>query len=147
VWLRSLCFGFGDESSLFVDLTTSRRPNYRRPGRRRHVAAHRRIISLYGGLTGIFSALGVADRVVACIQGDETSRVSHRGHPLQPNVEMILPETDLVVQGGVAKGMPALTRLEAAQVPVAMFAPQDLPACSVRSPGWGSHRAGRCAAP
>jgi iron complex transport system substrate-binding protein len=32
---------------------------------------------------------------------------------------------DMVVQGGVAKGMPALTRLEAAQVPVAMFAPRD----------------------
>jgi len=31
----------------------------------------------------------------------------------------------LVVQGGVAKGMPALKRLEAARVPVAMFAPHD----------------------
>jgi len=48
------------------------------------------------------------------------------GTHLQPNVEMILAlKPDLVVQGGVAKGMPALKRLEAAQVPVAMFAPHD----------------------
>ena len=87
----------------------------------------RRIISLYGGLTEILSALGVADRVVACIQGDETVKeIPTVGTHLQPNVEMILAlKPDLVVQGGVAKGMAALTRLEAAQVPVAMFAPRD----------------------
>ena len=90
-------------------------------------APPRRIISLYGGLTEILSALGVADRVVACIQGDETVKgVPTVGTHLQPNVEMILAlKPDLVVQGGVAKGMAALTRLEAAQVPVAMFAPRD----------------------
>ena len=90
-------------------------------------APPRRIISLYGGLTEILSALGVADRVVACIQGDETVKgIPTVGTHLQPNVEMILAlKPDLVVQGGVAKGMPALTRLEAAQVPVAMFAPRD----------------------
>ena len=87
----------------------------------------RRIISLYGGLTEILSALGVADRVVAGIQGDETVKgIPTVGTHLQPNVEMILAlKPDLVVQGGVAKGMPALKRLEAAQVPVAMFAPHD----------------------
>ena len=87
----------------------------------------RRIISLYGGLTEILRALGVADQVVACIQGDETVKgIPTVGTHLQPNVEMILAlKPDLVVQGGVAKGMPALTRLEAAQVPVAMFAPRD----------------------
>ncbi len=90
-------------------------------------APPQRIISLYGGLTEILSALGVADRVVARIQGDETIKgIPTVGTHLQPNVEMILAlKPDLVVQGGVAKGMPALTRLEAAQVPVAMFAPRD----------------------
>ena len=90
-------------------------------------APPQRIISLYGGLTEILSALGVADRVVARIQGDETIKgIPTVGTHLQPNVEMILAlKPDLVVQGGVAKGMPALTRLEAAQVPVAMFAPHD----------------------
>ena len=65
--------------------------------------------------------------MVACIQGDETIKgIPTVGTHLQPNVEMILAlKPDLVVQGGVAKGMPALTRLEAAQVPVAMFAPRD----------------------
>ena len=88
-------------------------------------APPQRIISLYGGLTEILSALGVADRVVARIQGDETIKgIPTVGTHLQPNVEMILAlKPDLVVQGGVAKGMPALKRLEAAQVPVAMFAP------------------------
>jgi iron complex transport system substrate-binding protein len=90
-------------------------------------APPQRIISLYGGLTEILSALGVADRVVARIQGDETIKgIPTVGTHLQPNVEMILAlKPDLVVQGGVAKGMPALARLEAAQVPVAMFAPRD----------------------
>jgi len=90
-------------------------------------APPRRIISLYGGLTEILRALGVAGRVVARIQGDETVKgVPTVGTHLQPNVEMILAlKPDLVVQGGVAKGMPALTRLEAAPVPVAMFAPHD----------------------
>jgi iron complex transport system substrate-binding protein len=90
-------------------------------------APPQRIISLYGGLTEILSALGVADRVVARIQGDETIKgIPTVGTHLQPNVEMILAlKPDLVVQGGVAKGMPALARLEAAKVPVAMFAPRD----------------------
>ncbi|OGR31180.1 MAG: hypothetical protein A2139_12320 [Desulfobacca sp. RBG_16_60_12] len=90
-------------------------------------APPQRIISLYGGLTEILSALGVADRVVARIQGDETiPGIPTVGTHLQPNVEMILAlKPDLVLQGGVAKGMPALKRLEAAQVPVAMFAPHD----------------------
>jgi iron complex transport system substrate-binding protein len=90
-------------------------------------APPRRIISLYGGLTEILSALGAADRVAACIQGDDTiTGIPTVGTHLQPNVEMILAlKPDLVVQGGVAKGMPALAKLEAAQVPVAMFAPHD----------------------
>jgi iron complex transport system substrate-binding protein len=90
-------------------------------------APPQRIVSLYGGLTEILSALGAADRVVARIQGDETvPGVPTVGTHLQPNVEMILAlEPDLVVQGGVPKGMPALKRLEAAQVPVAMFTPRD----------------------
>jgi iron complex transport system substrate-binding protein len=90
-------------------------------------APPQRIISLYGGLTEILGALGVADRVVARIQGDETIQgIPTVGTHLQPNVEMILAlKPDLVVQGGVAKGMPALARLEAAKVPVAMFAPRD----------------------
>jgi iron complex transport system substrate-binding protein len=90
-------------------------------------APPQRIVSLYGGLTEILRALGAADRVVARIQGDETvPGVPTVGTHLQPNVEMILAlKPDLVVQGGVPKGMPALKRLEAAQVPVAMFAPHD----------------------
>jgi iron complex transport system substrate-binding protein len=90
-------------------------------------APPQRIVSLYGGLTEILSALGVGNRVVARIQGDETIQdIPTVGTHLQPNVEMILAlKPDLVVQGGVAKGMPALARLEAAQVPVAMFAPRD----------------------
>jgi iron complex transport system substrate-binding protein len=48
------------------------------------------------------------------------------GTHLQPNVEMILSlKPDLVVQGGVPKGLPALERLEAESVPVAMFVPHD----------------------
>jgi iron complex transport system substrate-binding protein len=93
-----------------------------------HLAAPpQRIISLYGGLTEILEALGVAGRVVARNQGDETIQgIPTVGTHLQPNVEMILAlKPDLVVQGGVPKGMPALKRLEAAQVPVAMFAPHD----------------------
>jgi iron complex transport system substrate-binding protein len=86
-----------------------------------------RIISLYGGLTEILRALGMGDRIVARTQGDETIKgVPTVGTHLQPNVEMILAlKPDLVVQGGVAKGIPALKRLEAARVPVAMFAPHD----------------------
>jgi iron complex transport system substrate-binding protein len=90
-------------------------------------APPQRIVSLYGGLTEILQALGAADRVVARIQGDETvPGVPTVGTHLQPNVEMILAlKPDLVVQGGVPKGMPALKRLEAARVPVAMFTPRD----------------------
>ncbi len=90
-------------------------------------APPQRIISLYGGLTEILNALGAADRVVARTQGDETIKdIPTVGTHLQPNVEMILAlKPDLVVQGGVAKGMPALKRLEAAHVPVAMFSPHD----------------------
>jgi iron complex transport system substrate-binding protein len=90
-------------------------------------APPQRIISLYGGLTEILSAIGAGDRVVARIQGDDTiPGIPTVGTHLQPNVEMILAlKPDLVVQGGVAKGMPALKRLEAAQVPVALFAPHD----------------------
>jgi iron complex transport system substrate-binding protein len=86
-----------------------------------------RIISLYGGLSEILSALGVGNRIVARTQGDETIKgIPTVGTHLQPNVEMILAlKPDLVVQGGVAKGIPALKRLEAAHVPVAMFAPHD----------------------
>jgi iron complex transport system substrate-binding protein len=92
-------------------------------------APPRRIISLYGGLTEILKALGAAHRVVARTRGDETIKgIPTVGTHLQPNVEMILAlKPDLVVQGGVAKGMPALKRLEAAGVPVAMFAPHDFP--------------------
>jgi iron complex transport system substrate-binding protein len=92
-------------------------------------APPQRIISLYGGLTEILSALGAAGRVAACTQGDETLKgIPTVGTHLQPNVEMILAlKPDLVVQGGVAKGLPALKRLEAAHIPVAMFAPHDFP--------------------
>jgi len=90
-------------------------------------APPQRIISLYGGLTEIIQALGAADRVAARTQGDATiPELPTVGTHLQPNVEMILAlKPDLVVQGGVPKGMPALKRLEAAQVPVAVFAPHD----------------------
>jgi iron complex transport system substrate-binding protein len=90
-------------------------------------APPQRIISLYGGLTEILNAIGAGDRVVACIQGDDSiTGIPTVGTHLQPNVEMILAlKPDLVVQGGVPKGVPALKRLEAAQVPVAMFAPHD----------------------
>jgi iron complex transport system substrate-binding protein len=92
-------------------------------------APPQRIISLYGGLTEILQALGAANRVVACTRGDEIiPGIPKIGTHLQPNVEMILAlKPDLVVQGGVAKGIPAYKRLEAAQVPVAMFAPHDFP--------------------
>lgn len=90
-------------------------------------APPQRIISLYGGLTEILKALGVGNRIVACTQGDGTIKgIPTVGTHLQPNVEMILAlKPDLVVQGGVAKGIPAFKRLEAAQVPVAMFAPHN----------------------
>jgi iron complex transport system substrate-binding protein len=86
-----------------------------------------RIISLYGGLTEVLIALGVKNQIVARIQGDQSlTEIPTVGTHLQPNVEMILAlKPDLVVQGGVPKGMPALKRLEAEGVPVAMFAPHD----------------------
>jgi len=88
-----------------------------------------RIVSLYGGLTEILSALGLAPRVVARTQGDEViNNIPTVGTHLQPNVEMILAlRPDLVVQGGVPKGMMALKRLEGEGVAVAMFAPHDFP--------------------
>ena len=90
-------------------------------------APPQRIISLYGGLSEILIALGVKDRIVAHIRGDESlNDIPTVGTHLQPNVEMILAlKPDLVVQGGVPKGMPALKKLEAEGVPVAMFAPHD----------------------
>jgi iron complex transport system substrate-binding protein len=97
-------------------------------------APPQRIVSLYGGLTEVLQALGLGDRVVARIQGDETLKnIPTVGTHLQPNVEMILGlKPDLVVQGGVPKGIPALKRLEAEGVPVAMFAPHDFPGlCSM----------------
>jgi len=92
-------------------------------------ASPRRIVSLYGGLTETLAALGAGDRIVARIQGDDTRKnIPTVGTHLQPNVEMILAlKPDLVVQGGVPKGMPALKRLEAEGAPVAMFAPRDFP--------------------
>jgi iron complex transport system substrate-binding protein len=86
-----------------------------------------RIISLAGGLTDILAALGVADRLVGRIQGDRTVEgVPTVGTHLQPNVEMILAlKPDLVVQGWVAKGLPALARLTAEGVAVALFDPRD----------------------
>ncbi len=92
-------------------------------------APPQRIVSLYGGLTETLVALGVGDRIAARIQGDETLKnLPTVGTHLQPNVEMILAlKPDLVVQGGVPKGMPALKRLETEGVPVAMFAPRDFP--------------------
>jgi iron complex transport system substrate-binding protein len=90
-------------------------------------AAPRRIVSLYGGLTETLVALGLGERVVARTQGDDSLKgIPTVGTHLQPNVEMILAlRPDLVVQGGVPKGLPALTRLEANGLPVAMFAPRD----------------------
>ena len=86
-----------------------------------------RIISLYGGLTEILEALGVAGRIVARTQGDETlPDLPAVGTHLQPNVEMIVAlRPDLVVQGRVSKAMPALERLEREGLTVAMFAPED----------------------
>lgn len=90
-------------------------------------APPQRIISLYGGLTEILQALGLGPRIVARIQGDDTLKsVPTVGTHLQPNVEMILAlKPDLVVQGGVPKGLVALKKLEAEGVPVAMLAPHD----------------------
>ncbi len=95
----------------------------------RLAAPPRRLISLAGGLTEILAALGAAERLVGRIQGDHTVRgVPTVGTHLQPNVEMILAlKPDLVVQGGVAKGLPALARLTAEGVPVALFDPRDFP--------------------
>jgi iron complex transport system substrate-binding protein len=88
-----------------------------------------RIVSLYGGLTDILAALGAKNLVVAVTQGDgAVTGAPTVGTHLQPNVEMIISlKPDLVLQGGVPKGMPALRRLEAEGVPVAMFAPHDFP--------------------
>lgn len=88
-----------------------------------------RLVSLYGGLSEILIALGLKDHIVAHIQGDESlTDIPTVGTHLQPNVEMILAlKPDLVLQGGVPKGMPALKKLESEGVPVAMFAPQDFP--------------------
>lgn len=90
-------------------------------------APPQRLISLSGGLTEILAALGLTDRIVARIQGDQTvPGVPTVGTHLQPNVEMILAlKPDLVVQGGVAKGLPALERLMAEGVAVALFDPRD----------------------
>lgn len=87
----------------------------------------RRIISLYGGLTETLAALGLASLIVARTQGDDVLKdIPTVGTHLQPNVEMILAlKPDLVVQGGVPKGLPALGKLEAEGIPVAMFAPRD----------------------
>jgi iron complex transport system substrate-binding protein len=92
-------------------------------------APPQRIVSLYGGLTEVLAVLGLADKLVAGIQGDNRlADLPRVGTHLQPNVEMILAlKPDLVVQGGVAKGLPALRKLEAEGVPVAMFAPHDFP--------------------
>ena len=86
-----------------------------------------RIISLYGGLTEVLVALGLGPQVVARTQGDDCLKgLPTVGTHLQPNVEMILAlRPDLVVQGGVPKGLPALKRLEAEGLVVAMFAPRD----------------------
>jgi len=90
-------------------------------------APPQRIISLYGGLSEILVSLGVGSQVVGRTQGDDSFKdVPTVGTHLQPNVEMILAlKPDLVVQGGVPKGLPALQRLEAQSIPVAMFAPRD----------------------
>ena len=92
-------------------------------------APPQRLVSLYGGLSEILIALGLKDRIVAHIQGDESlTNIPTVGTHLQPNVEMILAlKPDLVLQGGVPKGMPALKKLESEGVPVAMFAPHDFP--------------------
>jgi iron complex transport system substrate-binding protein len=92
-------------------------------------APPQRIVSLYGGLTEILQALGLGSRVVARIQGDDCLKnIPTVGTHLQPNVEMILAlKPDLVVQGGVPKGLAAMGKLEAEGVPVAMFAPHDFP--------------------
>jgi iron complex transport system substrate-binding protein len=88
-----------------------------------------RLISLYGGLTEILQTLGLGPRLVARILGDENVKEAPIvGTHLQPNVEMILSlKPDLVVQGGVPKGMAALKKLETEHIPVAMFAPRDFP--------------------
>jgi len=92
-------------------------------------APPQRLVSLYGGLSEVLEALGLGDRVVGRIQGDNTLKnIPTVGTHLQPNVEMILGlKPDLVVQGGVPKGLPALRKLEAEGVPVAMFAPHNFP--------------------
>ncbi len=92
-------------------------------------APPQRLISLYGGLTEILQALGLGSRLVGRIQGDDSLKeLPMVGTHLQPKVEMILSlKPDLVVQGGVPKGLPALKKLESEGVPVAMFAPHDFP--------------------
>uniref|UniRef100_A0A7C5ENZ5 ABC transporter substrate-binding protein n=1 Tax=Desulfobacca acetoxidans TaxID=60893 RepID=A0A7C5ENZ5_9BACT len=87
----------------------------------------RRIVSLYGGLTEILVALGVASKLVARTQGDgAVPGIPAVGTHLQPNVEMIVAlKPDLVVQGEVRKAFPALARLEQEGLKVALFAPRD----------------------
>jgi iron complex transport system substrate-binding protein len=90
-------------------------------------ASPRRIISLYGGITEILQALGAGPRIVARTRGDETlPDLPTVGTHLQPNLEMILAlNPDLVLQGGVKKGLLGVKRLEQEGVPVAVFAPRD----------------------
>jgi len=75
----------------------------------------------------VLVALGLGPQVVARTKGDDCLKgLPTVGTHLQPNVEMILAlRPDLVVQGGVPKGLPALKRLEAEGLVVAMFAPRD----------------------
>ncbi len=90
-------------------------------------APPQRLISLSGGLSEILAALWLSHRIVGRIQGDQTVPGAPTvGTHLQPNVELILAlKPDLVVQGGVAKGLPALERLTASGVAVALFDPRD----------------------
>jgi len=89
----------------------------------------RRIISLYGAITEILQALGATPEIVARTRGDETlPDLPTVGTHLQPNLEMILAlKPDLVVQGGVKKGLLGVRGLEQEGVPVAVFAPHDFP--------------------
>lgn len=89
----------------------------------------RRIISLYGAITEVLQALGAAPQTVARTRGDETlTDLPTVGTHLQPNLEMILAlKPDLVVQGGVKKGLIGVKRLEQEEIPVAVFAPHDFP--------------------
>jgi len=89
----------------------------------------KRIISLYGAITEVLQALGAGPQIVARTRGDEIlPGLPTVGTHLQPNLEMILAlKPDLVVQGGVKKGLIGVNRLEQEGIPVAVFAPQDFP--------------------